>query len=145
MRQILLWVTVIGSAIVAGSCASDSQAGPDSDRFVLVEGAWHGTLEQADLVVTFIEGEFEGAPTVSGSAYLSSSASGDAFLIYGGIHNRLDSVWFSLYPISISGKASFVLRGGVRPDQIQGSFQQYDSSGHRIGSGSWQVRRAWEG
>lgn len=145
MRRYIFWLIVFGSALVAGACLSDSQTGPSSDSHVLVEGVWHGQLDQGDLVLTFIEGEFEGGATVTGSAYLSSAATGQPFFINGGTHNRVDSVWFSLYPIPTPGKESLFLRGGVRPDQIQGSFQQYDSTGQRIGSGSWQVRRAWEG
>jgi hypothetical protein len=142
MRQSVISIVIAGFVILLPGC--ETQTGPDSDNHVLVEGAWHGTLDSADLVVTFIEGEFEGAPTVSGSAYLSSTTQGRAFLIGSGTHNRVDSLWFSLFPIPAAGKESYFLRGSVRPGWIHGSFQRYDSSGQSVGSGSWEVGRAWE-
>ncbi|HLP82564.1 MAG TPA: hypothetical protein VK141_11325 [Nitrosomonas sp.] len=68
----------------------------DDGYRVFVEGSWKGEIDGSEMVTTFIEGEFENEPTLTGSTSLST---GESFLIVNGGHNRVDRIWFSLIRI----------------------------------------------
>ncbi len=100
-----------------------------------------GTLDSLNLVLTFVEGEFENSPTVSGSGFIRSQSEPSAYLVMNGTHNRSDRVFFSLYKIPLVGKEEFQLDGTLDHASISGSFTQFDNLGNQLRTGNWRVQR----
>ena len=109
-------------------------------HYVLVEGVWQGTLEGRPFDVTFLESEFEGSPTVSGSAHVTEEARSTLYMVGSGAHNRRDSVWFALYPVPKVTGGSYILKGAVTGATIAGSYRQANENRGTIKSGTWEVR-----
>jgi len=113
----------------------------DSPLSILVEGSWKGQLNSHVLFLTFIEGEFENSPTVTGSAHLPVDSVLTSFLVMGGIHNGIDSLWFSLYQTDYQGKESFQLRGKIFADSLVGIYKEFDQQSQLVGYGEWYTKR----
>ncbi len=118
------------------SCEKEST----SPNFTLVEGTWVGTLGSDSLVLTFIEGEFEGSPTLSGSAFITTDTSASSYIIMSGSHDRQKNILFALYKYPVVGKSDFILKGILNYNKIDGTFTRYDQSGNIIHSGNWAVK-----
>jgi uncharacterized cupin superfamily protein len=129
----------IGTLSLFAACQKENTTQPTI--YVLVEGSWQGTLDSNRIDITFIEGEFEGGPTLSGSAHLINSTQTIEYLIMNGTTNRTDSIWFSLYKVPVITKEDYHLRGVVKGNIIQGSFEQFDQNGNIVKSGTWQAQR----
>ncbi|UCF64215.1 MAG: hypothetical protein JSW33_16910 [bacterium] len=114
---------------------------PNSPLSVLVEGSWKGQLNSHSFFLTLIEGEFENSPTVTGSAHLSVDSVFTSFLVMGGTHNGIDSLWFSLYLTDHQGKESFQMRGKILADSLQGTYKELDPHSQLVGYGEWQTSR----
>ncbi len=134
MERLFLAVFLCALSLVT-SCTTEPTIAP------LVEGNWHGTLDSNRIEITFIEGEFEGDPTLSGSAHLINNTQLIEYQVMNGTTNRTDHVWFSLYRVPVITKEDYHLSGVVTGAAIQGTFEQVDQNGHIIKSGIWQANR----
>jgi hypothetical protein len=106
----------------------------------LVEGTWAGTLDSDSLMLTFIEGEFEGSPTLSGSAFITTDTNASSYIIMSGSHDRQNNISFALYKYPVIGKDDFLFKGTLNSNKIDGTFSKYDQSGNIIHSGNWSVK-----
>ena len=113
----------------------------DTPLFVLVEGSWQGQLNSNTLFITFIEGEFEGSPTVTGSAHLPVDSIYTSLIVMGGTHNKVDSLWFGLYQEDRYEKGLFQMRAKIYPDSLFGIYKKFDEQSHIVESGEWTVKR----
>lgn len=139
-------ITLIGFlctfGIVLGAGCDSDPASP-SHYINLVEGNWDGTLDSANLFLTFIEGEFEGGVTLGGSGNITYPPNSQLFEIVGGTHNNKDTAWFSLYDIRVDTKGDFVMKGYVHGTSITGSYLHYAPNGNFIKAGSWEAHRLY--
>jgi hypothetical protein len=123
-----------------GGCQKGTTVQPTSG--VLVEGNWRGTLNGTLFDVTFIEGEFEGYPAVTGSAQLIGDVETLSYLVMNGTDNhKVDTVLFSLYKVPLLGKEDYDLKGAVSGPTINGTYKKFDQNGQIIETGTWNVQR----
>lgn len=137
MNRALQFTASIMVIVILVNCKNPQQP----QYYKLVEGVWNGTLAGSAMVITFIEGEFENYPTLSGSAYLTSDNQATAYQIFNGTHNRSDSLWFSLYKIPVVDKGEYQLRAGLKANCLEGLYMQFNSRGEIIRRGNWQVKK----
>jgi hypothetical protein len=132
-------VVILSTVSSFSACQKDGTVEPATH--VLVQGTWQGTLDDKPFDITFIEGEFERGVTLSGSAHLSKDTQTVFYLVMNGTHNRVDTVWFSLYKVPVVAKEDYHLKGVLRYTTISGAFRELNSNGEVIRSGTWQVER----
>ena len=111
-----------------------------TDNMKLVEGTWVGQLDADSLVLTFIEGEFEGSPTLSGSAFIPSRTTPSTYIIMNGSRDRQDKIYFALYKYPVVAKEEFHLQGTVAYGEIKGTFTRFDESGGISKTGNWSAK-----
>ena len=127
------------SLLIISSCNKDQTTCP-SNNMKLVEGTWAGKLDTDSLFLTFIEGEFEGSPTLSGSGFISNPINATSYIIMNGSHDRQKNIYFSLYKYPVLGKEDFQLNGILINNRINGTFSKYDQTGKIINTGDWSVK-----
>ena len=107
----------------------------------LVEGSWQGTLGEDSFEITFIEGDFEGAATVTGNAKLICKNDTISYQIMNGTNDRESIVWFSLYKIPVVSKEDYHMTGTVTSSSIDGTYQKVSQNGNVLESGVWTTKR----
>ena len=135
MKTRILFSIVILVLTIA-SCKKESTTCPPQDM-KLVEGTWVGELDADSLVLTFIEGEFEGSPTLSGSGFITTKTNASSYIIMNGTHDRQKKILFSLYKYPVVGKEEFQLTGILNYNKINGTFSQFDQTGNVTKTGNW--------
>jgi len=133
----IYFLSFIVCLFVLNACqkANDSVT-PNSQASV--QGNWQGALNGTNIVLTFIDGEFENGRTLTGSASLST---GNTYSIGNGTYVGNDTVWFSLYKIPVVSKEEYHMKGAIGSGIINGNFTKFDQNGNSIGTGYWQVQR----
>jgi hypothetical protein len=138
VKPLFLTVTV-GVMALFSACQNENTVEPTA--YVLVQGTWQGTLDSNPFDITFIEGEFEGGPTLAGSAHLIDQTQTVFYLVMNGTHNRRDTVWFSLYEVPVVSKEDYHLKGAVSGGTISGTYEELSQNGIILKIGTWQVKR----
>ena len=106
----------------------------------LVEGSWRGTIGERSLLITFIEGRFEGSATLGGSCVITTDSSYADYLIMNGTHNQIDRITFALYSIPVEGTEAYEMSGTVDGRLLEGTYTR-KSGIETVESGTWQAER----
>jgi len=121
------------------SCKKGDIVQPTSHK--LVQGIWQGSIDSTSLDITFIEGEFEDSPTVTGSAHITNNDTTLFYLIMNGTDDGAKTVQFSLYKVPVVTKEDYHMKGTRNGATINGTFQELNQNGDIIKSGKWNVKR----
>ena len=113
---------------------------PQDTIYDLVEGSWRGTIGEKSLLITFIEGRFEGGATLTGSCAITTDSSYADYLIMNGTHDKVDRIIFALYLIPVEGTEAYEMDGIVNGRVLEGTYAM-KSGIETIESGTWQAER----
>jgi len=126
--------------LILSGCNKEGTVQPTSEE--LVEGNWKGTLNGITLEINFIEGEFEGYPTLTGSANFISNNEMLSYKVMGGtIVRKSKKVWFALNKIPVVEKEEYHIEGTVSGTWINGTYEKLTQSGEIIETGTWNVKK----
>ena len=106
-----------------------------------IEGSWQGTLNGASFEITFIEGEFEGEPSVTGSANFIGKNESSSYLVMNGTKVSGNKVIFALYKVPVVSKEDYHIEGTISGTTINGIYKKLSQNGKVIETGAWRVKR----